>query len=943
MKKTGIKIIICAILFAALAVSLLPMATAAEPATGIYTDKEFGLELSTGYGDSLVWMPYVTNKVAAKISNKTSADVEGTVVFTLSSWNGDTDVKKYVLPFSLAAGVSKTVDTSVMPDYNDYLVTCSVYDKRGRLLRFEQRSPASSAYSSGSNVKYLHIGWITDNKNDVSVLSSRNNDLLYFVNTFEETLLVAEALRPDSFPSDLGMMMSFSAIIVNKVDLSDSSTFSKKQVELLDDYLKAGGTVIVGTGSDTEILKAFSSYFAQSPSKAAGVSQLSKITDRRNVSTNGTAKSGSGNSESISIVRTDASVKLSGDNYEKFECEKLDVCDIDDANFTACPRPKDSPIGLYKHKDCNLFITNINLAQDQLKNSKNSAEYLMAVLYDSYVPLAIFGASDNSIDLNVIDNLFEISPSFLLIALFFILYACLGILLPYLIARKKRKAAIAWIGIPAGAVLFSLVFVGYTALLRGKNARAFSVEVSEFYGNGLVKSAYSAAVTSPNGGSKRVSFSDENACYLGTLSYVDKYSASYTPQASSFTVDYTKDSGLTTQGVRAWSYATAKASSVRNTAEGFEWSVSGSAPAILTVKNTSNKNYSGAFLFFWGNTVPIGEFKAGESKKFQLSGLESTFDAEQVIGELFYLPNGLPKSALSNKISNFGIPYNQNRYGYGSYYYYSSTNRIKAVLTDLLRVSEEDYVKAALIFRQTAELSENKYTNVNLICAFEEDAAPDVLLNGRKQSGAEKVRMVYQYLTEEKEIKETVLEEYDATLMVAPESQGKVYDYQSVEIDAKNTSVVAYLQIPFAYFFGGNWEINVTPVTGDEISVSPFYFVCENLGYSEVKLRKVEEKGNGFSLNLSDVYAECNLGTYFSTLKDPYGYYGKYNTTTLCPDVRFLDDTWVQIDEYDAPVHEDGLVTLFFAMQISPASSAGKSAKIDSFKFEIRNTTPKED
>ncbi len=193
---------------------------------------DISLEAELGYSGAITYMRDIPLTVT--IENK-GPDVEGSICLNL--YRNTRYYDRYEYSLSLASGAKKQI---VMPinlkmRQDNYVVE---FTSGGTVLASVVKAPARMIKPEAVLIGVLSA--------DPQSLSYMNQDTLagLLSDRYEAWQLVA--LNADTFPAAESLMKSFMILLV---DGFDASTLSQDRQQVLDNWLKAGGIVIVGGGA----------------------------------------------------------------------------------------------------------------------------------------------------------------------------------------------------------------------------------------------------------------------------------------------------------------------------------------------------------------------------------------------------------------------------------------------------------------------------------------------------------------------------------------------------------------------------------------------------------------------------------------------------------------------------------------------------------------------
>jgi len=830
---------------------------------------ELDLSFSAGYNGDTVFYDK-SYPVSVTLDNKTSGDLEGYILieFGLNNYTNFTPDSSFKLPFSVAAGTKKKTEITVSGVQNtDYRL--SVRDKSGRLLR----QITGRLDQLGDT---LLIGWMSDNASTAKIFERTDGYVIGY------RALQTQRLTPDAFPSSIDMIMQFAIIVVNNVDLSASSSFSAAQIKLLKKYIEAGGTVIIGTGTQgPDILKSFSEYFA-SPVSAS-------VTVNKNVSFYQNYLNGdysffdicafmqngdlSGPAADSELDKSDPEGKYDEHEqdyttgyYNRITFNGITACGVSDANFSNASGG-DSGIVLYKHASKDLYIANIDLVCREMTNSSDSGMIILCAIagagaysrlnIDTSTNYSSYGSSF----LKIMQNR---SPKLWLMILLIIVYLCAGITLPFLLARSKKKYMTAWIGIPVAAVLCTVVIFLYGFIVKGGGSVSNTLVIAEIYPTGDVTARAASQVKSPSSGKRRLSYTAENVTYGREI-----FSHNSSDLENSVISYLTADSGINYSGINAWDYTAAEGcwdATGQYSAFDISWRVLDDGSTVrITVKNTTGKDLSDATVYALGNTLVIGDFPAGKTFETDVEQKFVFYNCQDALYGLYYKPLGIPSSLADD---DFPM---QVSYGgfYSGYYMNRSEDDMFSLLED-----RSDRNRAFVLYHfANDQLSQSSGSFSSITVTGFDDSAEDPLrINGKKAHKSNSETLVTQTV-KVTEVPGSSLSLSGTALLKADESLGvarKENDQNSCTA-LQGCDVVAVYAIPVPYPVSSSVECSFTVRSSASGSSSLVYLIYpdENTKYAAKTYElKTDVDGKcGYRGNLSPLLSanpnKVSSGSYY--------------------------------------------------------------------------------
>ena len=208
---------------------VIPKASGAPQAV---VNPDISLEAELGYSGAITYMRDIPLTVT--IENK-GPDVEGSICVNL--YRNTVFYDRYEYSISLASGAKKQImmPVNLKMRQDNYVIE---FSSGGTVLASVVKTPARMIKPEAVLIGVLSA--------DPQALSYMNQDTLagLLSDRFEAWQLVA--LNPDIFPTTESLMKSFMILVV---DGFDASILSADRQQVLDNWIKAGGIVIIGGGA----------------------------------------------------------------------------------------------------------------------------------------------------------------------------------------------------------------------------------------------------------------------------------------------------------------------------------------------------------------------------------------------------------------------------------------------------------------------------------------------------------------------------------------------------------------------------------------------------------------------------------------------------------------------------------------------------------------------
>ena len=373
----------------------------------------------------------------------------------------------------------------------------------------------------------------------------------------------------------------------------------------------------------------------------------------------------------------------------------------------------------------------VDLNDPVLDRSKDSAAFILQMMiragaYDD-ITLSKYSSAAGTNYLGDLKNdllpYLASSPNIFILVVALLLYTGVGLVLPFLIARKKKKPMLAWIIMPAAAVIFSTAIFIYGYFSKGGGIVANTLVTAELSPSGGTAKAVSV-VKVPSGGKYKISYDREDAVYGDPFRSGDPFNFSSYTEPATISVSG-KESGMIPVNASAWSNIWAGASfDTQGEYGSFDISLAPDKNSAfrLEIKNNTGKDLTDVTVYALGNTVALKELKNGEVYQTSVSVTGALFDPTDPIYELYYKPLGYDRETAewdTGLKSYYGGYY----YGYG--YGYGSDGNFES-LSD----SKKDQNRARVIRSSGQIFGDYSYSSV-IVSGFAEGTEQTLRVNRR--------------------------------------------------------------------------------------------------------------------------------------------------------------------------------------------------------------------
>jgi len=880
-KRITVKII--ALILTLFAVSSL-FVFGASAETPKYEKNEIEVSLEFGSGSTEVNLGCLT-RVLLKVTNNTSEAIKG---YAELHWGDSTYyisntnyLYNYIVDLDLNPGTTKemlvVIDVvgSSRYFYSGQSLVVDIRNDKNKLLK-------QDVFTTNCTDPNYIVGWLSDDAQSAEILKRTGN-------------IGIELLTAENFPSDFNVLKDYNFIIVNRADLSASSSYTQKQLDMLKKYVTEGGTLIIGTGADTKILESFKDFFSGSVTDGF-TSSKNDATARENVDYYYGKKiiyvdKASYNSsvpvavETTSVDPDTGKEPIEEDkDYDEESDPKVEwydpsdeydtsdtvlslgnvtLTEITDENFKLVGSSA-SDTRLYKHNDYELYIANFDFSINALQKSSESEQLIIGLLNRCNVNFNS-NLGDDKILLNTyeFDKITNTDVNFAILILILAVYILAGIIAPFIIAKVKRKAKYMLIGIPCAAILFSVFIFSASFIQKGGTTNETTIAFTKIANDGNATSYFTSRTASPFAGSKTVSFGPDAYIYLSTAQqYVSGY-------------DYSE-----THTIQMGSEMTRKYANVLNWVNTYEFgyqkmqfhgtlTATGSVDpntglATLTVKNETGKTIRCAGVFFWNNIIAIGDMNPGEEKTFTDITYNTFSDnCYDLLEEFFYKPNNIGTEDME---SDFGIVIRATKSYYStsgvSLNYYDDPN-----FSTLKSVDTQSALEAFALYQFITNTKSNYSPLDAVVFGIEDEYKSTIKVNGSDVSKGVDVNVVYN----EQRVSATPIvniEDADSNLDFHPKSPcstqyNSATDSYTVTIDRGDYAIYcAPLNFDKADLLYGQCEILSKTELADSDASTAFANIIPNDGNTYELYKCAIEKGNTFML---PDYDSTSLSYYYYT------------------------------------------------------------------------------
>ncbi len=457
-----------------------------------------GLEVNTVVGFNDVYKIGYPTPINVNIKNNFK-DINGEVEIRVPSSPGK--YMSYVKPVSLQKGAEKTITINV-PIGNDnrtkYAV--NIYDGGDRIFDDTITTVASNNITT-------FIGIMSDDFDSLSYINS--------VPASAGVSLITKTIRLDekNFPEDIFTLNAFNIIVINDFD---TSRFSKSQYEILKQWVRNGGTLIIGTGSKyNKTLSVFKDDFIEGSQGSVQEISTSKIYE---LATNGDNRNET-KVEALALRIKDSTVVMEDRNISLVQAHSIGKGVVGVMAFDMGKAPFANWNNNTAFMEKVLELVNPGLAGTNTKsNNANSFRNNTYALQEAVNQFSEMAAPKTA--------------SFYLILLIYVLVVAP---VSYIILKKLDKREWMWLTVPALAIIFGAVVYVTGSGTRLSQITTNVVSYISLDKNGNASTDTYAGILNTNKSKVKVSGQNgERLLPVNNNSYTDQTFEKEVPEATIF-------------------------------------------------------------------------------------------------------------------------------------------------------------------------------------------------------------------------------------------------------------------------------------------------------------------------------------------------------------------------------------------------------------------------
>ncbi len=393
-------------------------------------DNKLEVQLNVGFSDN--YKIGFSTPVNISIKNNYK-DIDGEVEIRVPSSSGK--YMSYVKPVSLQKGAEKLITINV-PIGNDnrskYFV--NIYDGDHKVYE-------DSITTVAANNITTFIGILSDDFDSLSYINSAPAST--------GMSLITKTIRLDekNFPEDIFTLKAFNILVINDFD---TSRLSKGQYDILKQWVKNGGTLILGTGSKYgKTLSIFKDDFIQGSQGSVQEISTSKIYE---LATNGDNKN-EARLDVLSLTVKDSRVMLQDKNVSLVQSSEKGTGVVGVLAFDLGKAPFVNWNNNSVFMEKILALVNPSLTSTNYVN--NGANYMNNDIYGLQQAVNMFSEMATA----------RTSNFYLILLVYILVVAPLS----YFILKRLDKREWMWLTVPALAVVFAgVVYITGSGTRTGK-------------------------------------------------------------------------------------------------------------------------------------------------------------------------------------------------------------------------------------------------------------------------------------------------------------------------------------------------------------------------------------------------------------------------------------------------------------------------------------------
>lgn len=532
--------------------------------------KEFSLSVSCGYGS---YAKYGRDMgVLATITNH-GKDFVGDLWVLIPNNGSGSQSTLFKKEFAIAEGETKKVELAVPVLFSTGKLNISIRDKAEK-----ERASLDVRVNVQGNIETMYVGVLSDNYLDLSYLTDVQTKTFY--------------IKGEDFSENKKSLDMLDIIVINDFN---TSVFNESQYEALKDFVREGGTLVIGTGATgIKTLEGFQDEFLTGTMEETKTVELKLGSSSKKIE------------KEILTITLDNSINA----YIEDDLVLMEKVNVGKGNiqlFTFDLGLENAVWNTNGKYILEKIMEHLSAEkQEQLNTEQNNNNYFYQIRN------ALETATENTVP--------DISKYSIALGIYLIL---IGPLL-YVVLKKLDKRNFTWVIVPAFSVIFSLVIYIMGTDTRLSKPYAQYITFSNIQ-DGIESEELIFSLTAPYNNAYEVTVPAE---YDVSLPVIDYYYGNYNYDKGSMEYDMSIGYGteVTTLGIRnhgAFEPAYFSASSIKDTESVMETDISlkkgndGEISYIGTVTNNLGYNLESVILAVENHYFVLGDIKDGETKKIE--------------------------------------------------------------------------------------------------------------------------------------------------------------------------------------------------------------------------------------------------------------------------------------------------------------------------------------
>ncbi|BCN32233.1 hypothetical protein [Anaeromicropila herbilytica] len=626
------------------------------------------MSLSYGYSNTTKYGRYMNVKF--NILSKHTYQ-KGAVSIILP--NSDQDNLRYSKTIQMKANKELVVNMQVPITNNLDTMYVKIEDAKGKTLIDRKETLKLNAYNDAE-----YVGVLSDDSSGLSYLSNTDSKIFY--------------LTEENIPEE---SLGLDTLDVILVDNFDTSKLDEKQVEAIKEWVKRGGTLVVGTGEYADkTLSFFENGFLNITTK-----------ELKSVKTNYNMDSNDSTIVSIKDKKNTENLQIINKNEDNRITKKVLTMSI--LNSKAILEDKGTKL-MYSNEIGNgtvdIFTTNLRLESDEWDTIGNNIwKEIESTLSDSKVQqLAIErqGFTNEYHLFDAVTNPFvKKAPNIVWYVLILLIYVFFVGPILYLILKKMEKRELTWIIVPSLSILTTLIVFLCGSSTRIEKPYVGYVSVLEVGKNQVATEKNYFSITAPD--NKSYNFNMNNRYNVAALSssiynygYFDSVSTKNVTSYKSSVVQSPDETSIQVRNYEAFTPTYYKQESVRTFKGTIDSDLNYKDYHLYgTIQNNLGSNIKNAVVFHNNNVINVGninnkeQIDISQKQATKLQSIKEVFTNENLIQKITHPKDG-KKATYQESVEENALKYAIQTYLFGksntSYLIgFVDTNSVSEIFKDL--------------------------------------------------------------------------------------------------------------------------------------------------------------------------------------------------------------------------------------------------------------------